>query len=246
MDAVQQLHKVTTDLNKVAHYWSQPVSNRVNFYGFENYIPLKGNPKHNEVDEELSFEPSDKTKFGRDMQENEGEMGGRFSVADNPILQTMSDAARASLRAGRRDLTQSIKNAITNKDANGKKVIEGKVKDTIKFEDRNKVDLSELKGESVIFHYNEDGSIDILQIADEKMRDSIRRTYSKINGLVNMANNWTSKIGQMHTRYNYNFAPLNFVRDTLTNAWNTGPSSLAPMFHALVNVSRTKFKGAKL
>jgi hypothetical protein len=28
----------------------------------------------------------------------------------------------------------------------------------------------------------------------------------------------------MHTRYNYNFAPLNFVRDSLTNAWNIGAS----------------------
>jgi hypothetical protein len=28
----------------------------------------------------------------------------------------------------------------------------------------------------------------------------------------------------MHTRYNYNFAPLNFVRDTLTNAWTIGAS----------------------
>jgi len=26
----------------------------------------------------------------------------------------------------------------------------------------------------------------------------------------------------LHTRYNYNFAPLNYVRDTLTNAWAIG------------------------
>jgi hypothetical protein len=26
----------------------------------------------------------------------------------------------------------------------------------------------------------------------------------------------------LHTRYNYNFAPLNFVRDALTNAWTIG------------------------
>ena len=35
LDSVQQLHKTTTELNKMANYWSQPVSNRVNFYGFE-------------------------------------------------------------------------------------------------------------------------------------------------------------------------------------------------------------------
>ena len=35
----QKLHKITTGLNQSANYWSQPVSNRVAFYGFNNYVP---------------------------------------------------------------------------------------------------------------------------------------------------------------------------------------------------------------
>lgn len=224
--SLQKLHKETTSLNKLASYWSQPVSNRVAFYGFQNYVPLKGNPKHSEVDEDIDF---DSRKNGRELQDNVGSMDGRFSVSKNPVLQTMTDATRAALRAGRRNLTQSIKNAIVNKDANGNTVLAGKIKKTIKFEERNTVDLSELKGETTIFHYNADGSIDVLVVADKKLRDSIRRTYKKSSPLVDFANKWTSRLGQMHTRYNYQFAPMNFVRDTLTNAWNIGASELGPI-----------------
>jgi hypothetical protein len=224
-DSIQQLHLATTELNKLANYWSQPVSNRVAFYGFENYIPLKGNPKHSDVDEDIDF---DSVRNGRELQDRTGAMEGRTSVSKNPILQTMTDATRASLRAGRRNLTQAIKNAITNKDASGNTVIKGYVKKTIKFEERDTVDLSDLKGETTIFHYNEDGSIDVLVVSDKNLRDSIRRTYTKTSALTEFANKWTSAIGQMHTRYNYNFAPLNFVRDALTNTWNIGASELGP------------------
>jgi len=225
VDSIQALHTVTTELNKIANYWSQPVSNRVAFYGFENYIPLKG-PAHSTVDDEIDFEKLGK---GRELQDAPGAMGGRSSVARNPILQTMTDATRASLRAGRRNLTQAIKNAITNKDANGNTVLLGRVSHHIPFADRFSVNLDELKGENSIFHYNDDGSIDVLVVQDEKLRNSIRRTYERISPTVEFANKWTSRIGQMHTRYNYNFAPLNFVRDALTNTWNIGASELGPV-----------------
>jgi hypothetical protein len=222
MDTLQQLHTATTEMNKLANYWSQPVSNRVAFYGFKNYVPLKGNPKHTDVDEEIDF---DSKRNGREMQDNVGAMGGRVSVSINPVLQTMTDATRAALRAGRRNLTQAIKNSLDkNKDLNpnGQGTIAGHVKQRIKFEERDTVDLSALKGETTIFHYNEDGSIDILVVTDKRLRDSIRRTYEKSSPLTEFANKWTSRIGQMHTRYNYNFAPLNFTRDVLTNTWNIG------------------------
>ena len=229
IDAMQQLHTATAEMNKLANYWSQPVSNRVAFYGFQNYIPLKGNPKHADVDEDIDF---DSRKNGRELQDSAGAMGGRVSVSKNPLLQTMTDATRASLRAGRRNLTQAIKNSLKkDKDLNpnGQGTLAGYVKKTIKFEERETVDLSDLKGETTIFHYNEDGSIDVLVVADQNLRDSIRRTYKQINPLVDFANKGTSLIGQMHTRYNYNFAPLNFVRDALTNAWNIGASEMGPV-----------------
>jgi len=211
--ALRTLHTNTADLNKIANYWSQPVSNRVAFYGFENYVPLKGNPHHTAVDEELDF---DSAKNGREAQDSEGSMDGRISVSLNPILQTMSDATRAAMRAGRRNVTQAIKNAIDQK------ILVGRVAEKIKFEDRDSVDLKAYKGETTIFHYNEDGSIDILVVADKKLRDAIRRTYKQTKPVVDIANKLTSTVGQFHTRYNYQFAPLNFVRDALTNAFTIG------------------------
>jgi hypothetical protein len=230
MEALQKLHQETTSLNKLANYWSQPVSNRVAFYGFGNYVPLKGKPNPQRVDEDLDFDTMGGN--GKELQESPGTMDGRFSVSNNPILQTMTDATRAAMRAGRRNLTQAIKNSLDydkEKNPYGQNALKGYVKQTIKFEERNTVDLADLKGETTIFHYNEDGSIDILVVQDEKLRNSIRRSYKDTNVFVDYANKITSGLGQMHTRYNYQFAPMNFVRDTLANAWNISASEIGPV-----------------
>jgi hypothetical protein len=219
--AVQAVHEATKSLNKIGNYWSQPVSNRVAFYGWENYIPLKGLANQTSIDEQLDF---DSRKMGRELQDNTGSMDGRFSVSRNPILQTMSDGVRSALRAGRRDLTQTIKNLLPagQFNPNGQGHLLGKVAMHIPFEERDTVDLSQYKGETTIFHYNDDGSIDILVVADPKMRNAIRRSYKRINPLIELANKITGGIGMLHTRYNYQFAPLNFVRDALTNAFTIG------------------------
>ena len=82
--------------------------------------------------------------------------------------------------------------------------------------------LKNVERANTVFHYNADGSIDVVEINDRKLRESIRRTYRDSNPMVDIANTITSKLGQLHTRYNYNFAPMNFVRDALTNAWTIG------------------------
>lgn len=220
-EAVQAVHEATKTLNKIGNYWSQPVSNRVAFYGWEDYIPLKGLANQTKVDEQLDF---DSRAMGRELQDNPGSMDGRFSVSKNPILQTMSDGVRSALRAGRRDLTQTVKNLLPASELNpeGQGHIEGKVALHIPFEERDTVDLSKYKGETTIFHYNDDGSIDILVVSDPKMRNAIRRSYKRINPLIELANKITGGVGMLHTRYNYQFAPLNFVRDALTNAFTIG------------------------
>jgi hypothetical protein len=219
--AVQAVHESTKSLNKIGNYWSQPVSNRVAFYGWENYIPLKGLANQTNIDEQLDF---DSRKMGRELQDNTGSMDGRFSVSRNPILQTMSDGVRSALRAGRRDLTQTVKNLLPagQFNPNGQGHLEGKVALHIPFEERDTVNLSQYKGETTIFHYNDDGSIDILVVSEPKMRNAIRRSYKRINPLIELANKITGGIGMLHTRYNYQFAPLNFVRDALTNAFTIG------------------------
>ena len=225
LDQIKTLNDVTAELNKIANYWTQPVTNIVNFYGWKYYTPFKGKKysRHGDADELLDF---DSVKNGKELQELAYTFEGRESIAENPVLQVLADASKAAARAGRRNLTKSILNAITP-DADGKKLLEGTVAHNIKFEDRDKAasileNDKKLKRENTIFHYREDGSIDIIEIHDRKLREAIRRTYKDSNPMVDIANTITSKLGQLHTRYNYNFAPMNFVRDALTNAWTIG------------------------
>ena len=207
------LSDATAKLNQIGNYWSSPVSNLVGMYNYQYYMPFKGLSKHSDTDELI-----DPDRHGKEMQEVEHSADGRFKTSDNPILQLINDAYRSAGRAGRRNYTQSIKNAVEDGS------IPGKIAKTIKFEERNTVDLSEFKGGANIFHYNADGSIDIIRISEPKILNALRYTFRDANPALDYANAITGFFGAMHTRYNYNFAPLNFVRDTLTNAWTIGAS----------------------
>jgi hypothetical protein len=215
------LSDATAKLNQIGNYWSSPVSNLVGMYDYQYYMPFKGLSKHSKSDELI-----DPESHGKEYQEQEHSADGRFKTSDNPILQLINDAYRSAGRAGRRNYTQSIKNSIEPNKYNptGTGVIPGKVVDTIKFEERNTTDMSKYKGGANIFHYNADGSIDIIRISDPKILNALRYTFRDVNPMLDYANAITGFFGAMHTRYNYNFAPLNFVRDTLTNAWTIGAS----------------------
>jgi hypothetical protein len=107
-------------------------------------MPFKGLAKHSIVDELIDPEGG-RTKTSRLLQQEEHAAHGRFSVSDNPILQTMSDAYRAAGRAGRRDFMQSILNAVKpdkKKNPNGTGIIDGEVVERIEFQERETKDLS--------------------------------------------------------------------------------------------------------
>jgi len=137
------------------------------------------------------------------------------------LLQSMVDATRAAMRAGRKDVTLAIKNSV--KDPNPKKrLLYGEIKATIPFGDRYKAALQDYSGPNYVYHYNSDGSVDIILLSDEEQREAIKRTYQQAQPLIDALNTVTSTIGQMHTRYNVAFGPMNFVRDALTNAFTIG------------------------
>ena len=219
--ASKVLSDATAKLNQIGNYWSSPVSNLVGMYDYQYYMPFKGLSKHSKSDELV-----DPESHGKEMQEQEHSADGRFKTSDNPILQLINDAYRSAGRAGRRNYTQAIKNSVkANKyNPDGTGVIPGEVVNKIKFEERNTTDMSKYKGGANIFHYNADGSIDIIRINDPKILNALRYTFRDASPMLDFANSITGFFGAMHTRYNYNFAPLNFVRDTLTNAWTIGAS----------------------
>jgi len=218
LDKLKAVNDAVIELNEMANYMSAYAKNYIMFYGFNNYVPFKGK---NFNEDKADIFNTDSRKLGGELQEDIHTFEGRATVPENPLLQLMADGAKASMRAGRKDVTQSIYNAVNDL------TLDGRVVQVVNFEDRaNEKLLEELKGNTKIFHYMPDGKVAVIQINDRAQREAIRRTYRDTNPLadwvVNKANLYTGRVGQMHTRYNLKFAAVNFVRDVLTNAWTIG------------------------
>lgn len=230
-DHARELSNATKELNMIGHYWSFPVSNITGMFDYQYYMPFKNSKTLNKPSEKDLFLDPEAISRGVALQEVEHTTHGRFGVSINPLLQLMSDAYRSADRAGRRNLTQAIKNALpkSDKNPNGTGVILGAVREHIPFEKRDIVDMSKYKGGANIFHYNDDGSIDILQVGEKHILDAIRYSFKNERPLWDLANDVTGWIGAQHTRYNINFAPKNFVTDMFTNAWNIGGGMMGPL-----------------
>ncbi|MEI6478493.1 MAG: LPD38 domain-containing protein [bacterium] len=213
-DAVKDIQKETIRLDSEANYWSTPVNNITDFYGYEHYMPFKGRPGSMVSKEDQELELGDKHTSGEFSQYAE-EAGGRKSDSDNPVLQTMADAGKAAGRAGNSGYTEAIKNLITQKH------LAGKLVEKIPFEDRyNGVTKKDIQGKNNIFHYMPDGSIEVYKISNEKMANAVRG-YAGQN-IFQSINKFTGFIGKGHTRLNVAFSPYNLTRHLMTTAWTIG------------------------
>jgi len=231
MASIRKLTKSTSDLNKIGNYWSYPVTNIVGIYDYQNYMPFKGLAKHSIVDEMIEPDGG-RTKTSRILIDEEKAAHGRFTVSDNPILQTMSDAARAAGRAGRAEFMQAVLNASNpdkKKNPNGTGIIDADVVERVEFADKETTDLSKYKGKSHIFVHSPDGSLSIIKVNEPDILKALRYQYKDNGFLMDLAAQLTSKVGSMHTRWNMNFAAKNFVSDTLQNAWNIGAGTVGPL-----------------
>ena len=229
--ALQVLQTRTIELNTEAGYHSRPVQSLIEFYGFKNYIPFKGRPMSKEVNEEFNY---DSKRMAGGLQDKQSPFAGRESESENSIAQVLADAASAGKRLGSKDLLLAIKNAVNPK----ARILHGEVLPRISFEDRHtgKVDMAQFSGADKVWHYNEDGSIDVIKLTNEKERVALRKTWQKTSPVIDFVNGLTSAIGQGHTRYNFAFAPKNYVTDTFTNAFVLG-AEMGPM-HAVQLVKK--------
>lgn len=213
--AIEDVQDVTKDLNRMAKYWSQPVDNIVEFYDFKHYTPFKGVPGTKIRAEAEMTDPND-VRISGEFADADQAMEGRQSEADNSVLQSFSDALYAASRAGRAGVTEAVKNLIEQGHISGRKVAE------ITHEERwldKEFNLKQFKGKNKLFHYNDAGNIEVYEISpkDIGVLEAIRRPYQVDNWAVKWGNNITGLFGQMHTRFNPSFAPLNFPRDIFTN-----------------------------
>jgi hypothetical protein len=212
--ALKPVQDATIELNRKGNYWNPAIDGIKAFYGFENYVPFKGRPDTLTPGNVAQLELNG-PRLSNELRSFEGRFGGRETEANNPITQTLVESTLATARAGRAGLTQAIKNAVQQK------LIPGEIADTYSFADRytGRVDESKLKERNVILNYNEDGTMDVIKIKDERLLEAIRRTYQDSHPVLDIINGWTSFVGQTHTRYNPSFPILNFVRDVLTNSY---------------------------
>lgn len=223
LESVKVLTKESAELDKIGNYWSYPVSNLVGIYGYNYYMPFKGRGKVTQTTMDEAYD-LDSKRNGRDLQDYQKAAEGRFTPSNNPLLQVMSDAVRSASRAGMRNVTEAVKNALPKSEKNpgGSGIIEGEVVARYTFAQRETIPESQIKGENNIVHHESDGSIVILKITNKNIRDAIVHTFQDANATLDVANRITGFFGRMHTRYNYDFPILNFVRDALTNAWTIG------------------------
>ena len=233
LDTTYKINDISKEFNRSSNYISIPASNWIAAYGYERYVPLKGITAHTPTARRVGLEFNGKM-LETELIQTAIKSEGRFSVSNNPILQSINDSFISLVRAGKgpgytlalRNLVEKSPTKIDNKmvdlNPNGQGHIKGKVIEHIPFYDRSADKIKNVRKDNTIFHHNEDGSIDVIEIGDKKALESIRVPFKKSNPFVEMANSITSTLGQFHTRYNVNFAPLNFNRDVLTNAWTMG------------------------
>ena len=226
---MQPIHKSTLALNKIADFNTNVSQNLIDFYGFKNYIPLKGEVKRDSQGEIIKEDATYDADFDYTGERLSAELrqipqgfDSRDSESSNGVTQTIVDAIQSTARAGRKDITQAIINLIDQGH------IKGKVGPKLPLSERY-LGIEEIGQEKLspnaIVHNNPDGSIQIISIdttskMGERLLRAIRPPIKDANILTEtmaLMNNATSFIGQTHTRYNPAFPFLNFIRDAITN-----------------------------
>ena len=203
------LHELNKNLNRRANYWTDKVDNVVGTYGWKHYVPFKGNPR---ADKTLD---TDTQYLSGELSEAPESFEGRRTEFDSPILQSISESYFAASRAGRgTDVTQTIKNLIKQN------VIKSARPKVFTFEERNAPDFdySQVQGRDKVLHYNEDGSVEVFSIKNPEVLEAIKTPFKEMNLAVKIGNALTSRLGQLHTRYNPAFPPMDFIRNSITNA----------------------------
>ena len=207
-DWMQRIEQKNVEINKEANFWTDSVEGIKDFYGWKNYIPLKG---RDQSDDDLNFTSR---RLGGELQDTQDAFTGRNSIGDNVIVRSLTEAAHATLKEARMDTTQAIKNAVLDGS------MEGEIAN-IPFEDKPKNLQKNIKP-NVILHYNSDGSVDAITLKDKELAESIRSSGREVHQIFEYMNAVTSKLGQLHTRYNVNFPALNYIRDLMTNSFILG------------------------
>ena len=236
MEAVQKELQAAADMsleiNRASNFVNKTSDNLIKFYDFKNYIPLKRDSGQRKLISRFKIGDS-LNRVSGELSESDGPMTGQRGTSSNVYEQVIEDAISAAGRVGRDNITQAVKNAVTfkwpivttNKDGkevkSKKTLLDGKVQNISSKERYQKPEIMQQATRNMtnkIINYNADGSVDIITINNREMVEGIKNTYADVNPAIQLLGRTTSILGQLHTRFNVAFAPLNFLRDSITNA----------------------------
>ena len=111
-DNMKTIQDLTRQFNRNSNYASELSDQVIDFYGWENYIPIKGQQQSG--DKADSQYEIDGEMVSGDLRRMESSFEGNLGEAENPFIQILIDGTTAAQRQGRLGLTQAIKNAILN------------------------------------------------------------------------------------------------------------------------------------
>jgi len=219
------------ELNREANYWTPHVDNVVGTYGWgDTYVPVKGMPG---VDRKYE---TNTTRLSGELADVPAGFEGKTEEFNSPTMQSIAELHTAAGRAGRKDVTKVIKNLVND----GIITTKGKP-EKFTFEQRNdpNFDESKVEGRDKIVHHNADGSIEVYTIANPELLEAIKRPFHEMSTLTKVGNKLTGAVGQGFTRFAPPFAPKNFIRDSITNAFQIlakeGPAQAAEYIGAVTS-----------
>jgi hypothetical protein len=236
----KQIIDKSAEVNAEANYFTAPVQNVINFYGYKHYFPFKGRGGDTDKQDKVEYvDPFMSERLGNDFKQGEATFMGRQTAADNPVLQIFTESTKASMRFGFKDVPIAMKNLLEQKIVAGS----DKPKIKISFEERSAPGFKFADAgvkQYDFFVYKDDGSIDVYEINDPNMRRAFKGIYEESSPITDLLNKVTSTIGAMHTRYNPAFAPLDFTRNLMTYAGllgsKYGPKAAGQMYAAMAGV----------
>ena len=221
------VQKQTMKLNVMGNFTPAGALNIIDLYDWNFYIPLKGAKQASEID----IDPST-TLLSKELQKLEASFTGSSTQAENPFHQTIIDATVASNRAGRVNFTQAVYNAISTEVEYDKRdtidtpkkprLLDGEIVERFSYNERynpnTQAEIKKLVGrKDTILHLADNGDVIVMRINDENMIRAIRGEFKARSWIVDASNTFTGFMGQMHTRFNPPFAPLNVIRDAVTD-----------------------------
>ena len=216
IDAERALREKVNEINFLNGHSGQHFLNAIAFQNRNHYYSLKGDVNR------YDFNPMTGVRLRGELGNNQAEMGGRTTIADNPLTQTIADSNVALSRYDKKaflDKLLEVAHAGTLRDSEGKRVL--KVLDPVTVGNRRTYELPEgVNPKSIVLRPNEEGGYDVIQIKNAAWQEAIKGVISVHNPALDLIGKGTRFITAGVTRYNPGFGLMNGMRHFATNFWN--------------------------